>query len=519
MLYPTLRILALSAGVISSARALEQDHFDTPINSEWLGSHTPTGAAGNENIQKDIPSYVLEYAPLVHLAEDEIHWPSRMDEHLVHTKPYVDFKPVPKDEQHPTLWDLGDLNKHDGGLHLYLQSRDDVMTSPAWMLSAHNIPVPPPATPEGNETDSAAPKDERAKGEKRKKISKIGGRSPAPVVLTVVDKGDGVILAFWFFFYSYNLGNSVFGVGFGDHVGDWEHSVMKFRNGVPETMFISQHTGGRTYTFGAMEKYDKRPVIYSAKGSHALYATPGIQAYILPFAILHDTTSHGPLWDPALNVMSYHYTSPDDHSDAGAKFVSEPSASVTEFTPSTLIPSLQNPNAPTSWFHYGGCWGDKGYPSNDPRQYQAPIIGERKFVDGPFGPRFKSIGRPDVCMQTGPCEVSTTIAPRLWLLDWLYNWAWVCGGFLALVVVGITGYTVGRHVKWGHTMLIRIRKGRGRTKVLEDVERSPLLSEVTSEAEDGTEPSVVALDVEGGRAVTYGTIGATVVEGAADRVG
>lgn len=258
MLYPTLRILALSAGVISSARALEQDHFDTPINSEWLGSHTPTGAAGNENIQKDIPSYVLEYAPLVHLAEDEIHWPSRMNEHLVHTKPYVDFKPVPKDEQHPTLWDLGDLNKHDGGLHLYLQSRDDVMTSPAWMLSAHNIPVPPPATPEGNETDSAAPKDERAKGEKRKKISKIGGRSPAPVVLTVVDKGDGVILAFWFFFYSYNLGNSVFGVGFGDHVGDWEHSVMKFRNGVPETMFISQHTGGRTYTFGAMEKYDKR---------------------------------------------------------------------------------------------------------------------------------------------------------------------------------------------------------------------------------------------------------------------
>lgn len=55
--------------------------------------------------------------------------------------------------------------------------------------------------------------------------------------------------------------------------------------------------------------------------------------------------------------------------------------------------------------------------------------------------------------------------------------------------------------------------------MLEDVERSPLLSEVTTEAEDGTEPSVVALDVEGGRAVTYGTIGATVVEGAADRVG
>lgn len=258
MLYLTLRILALSAGVVTSAKALEQDHFDTPIHSEWLGSHTPPGTTGDEKIQKDIPSYVLEYAPLVHLAEDEIHWPSLMDEHLLHTKPYVDFNPVPKNEQYPTLSNLGDLNSHEDGLHVYLQSRDDVSTSPVWMLSAHNMPVPPPATPRVNETESAAPNGEVNKGGKQKKISKIGGRSPAPVVLTVVDKGDGVILAFWFYFYSYNLGNSVFGVGFGDHVGDWEHSVMKFRNGVPETMFISQHTGGRTYTFGAMEKYGKR---------------------------------------------------------------------------------------------------------------------------------------------------------------------------------------------------------------------------------------------------------------------
>jgi hypothetical protein len=265
-----------------------------------------------------------------------------------------------------------------------------------------------------------------------------------------------------------------------------------------------------------------QPVIYSAKGSHAMYATPGIQAYILPFAILHDSTSKGPLWDPALNALSYHYTSPDDHTDVGWKSVdvgvfAESEVSTTYFSPGNLTASLENPKAPTSWFFYSGCWGDKGYPSNDPRQYQAPIIGERKFVDGPFGPRYKGLGRPDVCIQ-GICEVSTTIAPRLWLLNWLYNWAWVCGGFLALVLVGITGYTVGRHVKWGHTMLIRIRRGRNGRKVLEDVERSPLLSEATSEAEDGVEPSVVALDVDGGRAVTYGTINATVVEGS-DRVG
>lgn len=261
-----------------------------------------------------------------------------------------------------------------------------------------------------------------------------------------------------------------------------------------------------------------QPVIYCAKGSHALYPTPGIQAYILPFAILHDTTSHGSLWDPALNVMSYHYIPPSDSSDVGAKFVHEHSAVVADFTPGTLTPSLQNPDAPTSWFYYAGCWGDKGYPSNDPRQYQVPVIGERKFVDGPFGPRFKAMGRRDVCLQS-KCEVRSTIAPRLWLLDWLYNWAWFCGVFLGLVVVGIIGFAVGRqHLKWGHTLLIRIRKGRKSSKGLEDVERSPLLSGTTSEEESSATPSVVALDIDAVRPVTYGTINATVVEGA-DRVG
>jgi hypothetical protein len=248
-----------------------------------------------------------------------------------------------------------------------------------------------------------------------------------------------------------------------------------------------------------------------------MYATPGIQAYILPFAILHDTTSHGPLWDPALNVLSYHYTSPDDSSDVGAKFSNQPSAVAYDVMSGTLMPSLQNPDAPTSWFHYAGCWGDKGYPSNDPRQYQAPIIGERKFVDGPFGPRFKSMGRPDVCIQ-GVCDVRSTIAPRLWLLDWLYNWAWFCGVFLSLVAVAIFGFTVGRHVQWTHTLLIRIRQRRKTKKGLEDVERSPLLSETTSEVESSAEPSIVALDIDSRRAITYGTINATAVE-TTDRVG
>jgi len=84
------------------------------------------------------------------------------------------------------------------------------------------------------------------------------GRSDAPVVLLVIDKGDGIVDAFYFFFYSFNLGNKVFNIRFGNHVGDWEHSVIRFKNGVPKSMFFSQHASGAAYTWDAVEKIGKR---------------------------------------------------------------------------------------------------------------------------------------------------------------------------------------------------------------------------------------------------------------------
>ena len=114
-----------------------------------------------------------------------------------------------------------------------------------------------------------------------------------------------------------------------------------------------------------------------------MYATPGAQPYILPLGLLHDQTDRGPLWDPALNVLTYTYDHLHD----------------------TLRASNHTPEAPIEWFYFAGHWGDKFYPLDDKRQYG--VVGEYHYVNGPLGPRFKHLGRRKVCQgsYTDPCVI------------------------------------------------------------------------------------------------------------------
>jgi hypothetical protein len=217
-----------------------------------------------------------------------------VSEHLEHVTTYVNET---KAVAEPTVKDLGDLNKLDGqnGRWVYLESNDyidlwkdaNIKDLPPWLIGTHNIPVPPEDDAEYLQAETLSeeelpPWDEDfhiwhtvgtkplttseelppAKDERRshKLITtpSRGGRSSAPAVLVVVEKDGGVVDAFWFFFYSYNLGNSVFTFRFGNHVGDWEHSVVRFYNGVPKVMFCSEHEGGKGFTYRAAEKYGKR---------------------------------------------------------------------------------------------------------------------------------------------------------------------------------------------------------------------------------------------------------------------
>jgi hypothetical protein len=422
---------------------LDRQHIidpDPDWSSAWHdGSNGTDGWSDEEKILREIPDYVMEHAPLVHLFSGEQFWPCDIAEHLYHITPQFNYTPIQSDTKHLSLKHLDDLNQYEKGRWVYLTSNDNVEERPEWLEGEKNIPIDPSEDPNSTLADAKEHQDGRSfldswvdglgdmsewyapgldnlqelddfrrsqyptftftkkdgsfrwryhEELKRKRSMSPdhkpqGGRSDAPAVLIAVDKGHGVVDAFWFFFYSFNLGNVVFNVRFGNHVGDWEHTMIRFHHGKPKAVFFSEHNFGSAYSYEAVEKIGKRPVIYSATGTHAMYATPGLHPYVLPWGILHDQTDRGPLWDPALNSHAYTYEPKNE----------------------TLRASNLTPHAPTGWFHYAGRWGDKFYPLGDKRQYR--FVGQYHYVSGPLGPKFKKLDRKKICQgpTSAPCVI------------------------------------------------------------------------------------------------------------------
>ena len=300
------------------------DWEKTDLSKFWKDVNATTNPqdwSDDERRAREIPQYVLDYAPYIYLYSGEEFWPCDMAEHLIHTTPHLNYTPLQAASDHPNLTNLVDLNKW--GPFVYLQSDDNVEDRPEWLGGKTNIPNtpddsdpdsdtewpgegdsdegppkdvdgedsswwsvgdgdtlerggvrPPPGattspvavpsnTPEGEEFVHNPDDDWRLELTRRKlgrKLGKkvVGGRSDAPAVLVVVEKDEGVVDAFFFFFYSYNLGNKVFNVRFGNHVGDWEHTLVRFQNGVPKAVFFSEHAYGEAYTYEALEKIGKR---------------------------------------------------------------------------------------------------------------------------------------------------------------------------------------------------------------------------------------------------------------------
>ena len=361
-----------------SIKAGENFLYDTG----YEGYSMPEDWKSDNQSSNEIPQYVLDYAPLVHLYSGEHFWPCDIADHLNHVTPNLNYTPILSRSHSLNLTNLNDLNIYDNGRFVYLKSDDNVEERPDWLGGQKNIPE------KLEETDIRHPRHPHQKiDQTQTQEPPAGGRSSAPAILITVNKGNGIVDAFWFYFYSYNLGNVVLNIRFGNHIGDWEHSLIRFQHGEPKVVFFSEHFFGQAYTYEAVEKIGLRPVVYSAVGTHAMYARPGIHPYILPLGLLHDETDRGPLWDPLLNKMSYTYDIKNE----------------------TLTPSNDDPNAPTEWFFFNGHWGDKIYPLDDRRKYE--FAGQYHYVSGPLGPRFKNLGRRKVCQ--GPYSNECIIKQRI----------------------------------------------------------------------------------------------------------
>lgn len=316
-----------------------------------------------------IPSYVIDHAPVVYLYAEERYLPYSIKDFV------TNFYAQDGDGNNITgLLNIQDL-EHIGEKSkasfddIYLTSITDFDTDPDWITGVYNVPD-----------------------------IETGKIKHAPATLIVVDKGGGWVDAFWFYFYSFNLGPFVMGSGpYGNHVGDWEHSLVRFYNGKPQIVWMSAHGGGTAYKFNAMEFYDSsktdRPVLFSARGTHANYGTVGQHSHDIPYYMLSDFTDRGPLWDPAQNYLAYTYNG----------------LNVTYANGSTPGREERYGN----WLEFLGHWGDKKLVPNDIRQKYSPF--EWKYIDGPLGPLTKNLMRDGVCQRSkwwnvvGTCQIRRTL--------------------------------------------------------------------------------------------------------------
>lgn len=291
-----------------------------------------------------IPKFVKDFAPLVFLDKDERYFPSDIATHIEKTTPFIGLKPL---EPAPkvsvdNLDSLNKFNTKEG--QVFLTSTEEVEKKPAYLL--------------GVKPDSSG---------------KTVGATSCAVIVT--DHGDGTVDAFYMHFYSFDKGNTVLGRELGDHVGDWEYVMMRFKNEKPEALWLSQHARGQAFTYEAMKKQGDRPVVFSARGTHAIFSTGGKHDHTLPntnlrFGPLIDRTSEGALWDPIKNAFFYTFNP-----------TSNSFSSVDE--------------SPLAIMNFNGHWGDARYPKGV--KGQKKLFGFRKYVDGPSGPLDKNLNRKNVC--------------------------------------------------------------------------------------------------------------------------
>ncbi|KAF4890928.1 putative vacuolar protein sorting-associated protein TDA6 [Colletotrichum fructicola] len=334
------------------------------------------------------PEYVARHAPLLWLHSDDPFKPSDLLTHVRHTTPAVDRKPI-SDLPPLDLDNLEILNAYGNKDHVALVSNEDPTTYPKWLY-----------------------------GEAPDETGRI--RNSTPCVVVIVEKNERELDAFYFYFYSFNEGPNITqvlepldrlvkgpkaasGMHFGDHIGDWEHNMVRFKDGKPTGIYFSQHVDG-----AALQVHN---------------------------AALVDYCDEGEKWDPVLSAYFYRF-----HADSFTVTRIEP--------PEQSFPKLASDANLTSLFYYTGRWGDLQWPDSDPRQETVPRFGLKRFESGPTGPRRKHLVRkglkPDHRRKMGWTEWAVGIY-MAWYPCCLKGWRkWVLfGGFVVILSAVVVGIVIG----------------------------------------------------------------------------
>lgn len=298
-----------------------------------------------------LPDYVLKYAPLSRLHTSEKYFPADIAEHLKHVEPQVDRKAIASAVSFDTIGSLGS--------DVFLTSKDNVDKKTAsWFYG-----VKPDST----------------------------GYTSSPGTIIAVPKANGVVDAFYFYFYSYDHAEFL-DIQVGDHVGDWEHTMVRFINGQPDSIYLSAHSSGSAYKYSALQSSNGRAVTYIAEGSHANYATSGQHQHDIP--LLFDYTNDGLTWDMTKNFRGFWFDT------ASNTFTAAVGAGVGA--------SVQAAEG-LSWLSFGGRWGDQEYPLFIKNGQYCILEHQCKYVSGPTGPVDKNLGRSVICQKEADCTVETSI--------------------------------------------------------------------------------------------------------------
>lgn len=239
---------------------------------------------------------------MVFLHSEDLYLPSDIGNQLCNTEPRANFTPIENAPSPLTLDNLAELNSL-GGKDVYLTSKVRPNERPEYLRGV---------------------------------LPNQDGKTENAVSATIIvnDHGDDTVDVFYMYFYAFDFGGHYLDQDVGNHVGDWEHNMIRFVGGEPSQVWFSQHSAGQAFKYDVLEKYDGgirvssprshqctknahlinlfQPVAYSANGSHAVYATENDHAYgipniNLPGGFIEDHTEKGPRWDPTLSAYYYSY--------------------------------------------------------------------------------------------------------------------------------------------------------------------------------------------------------------------